>query len=103
MPFATATERDIHFKRHGHEFGAASAIEYEQLADAFMYGPMSVNVHECIRPNGTRRNRMHFVTVHFGVAVVNRNVLITFYIPSPSTVKRHGGVAKLFADYCARP
>ena len=46
---------------------------------------------------------MDFVTVHFGVAVIARPVVATFYIPAPDTVARHGGVAQLFADYCARP
>jgi hypothetical protein len=45
---------------------------------------------------------MNFVTIHFGVAVAVPEVLLTFYIPKPDTVTRHGGVAQLFADYCAR-
>lgn len=103
VPFASVAERDIHFRKHGHEFGAANAAEYEQLADGFMCGALPLNVSECIRPNGTRRNRMHLINVHFGVAIVNQDVVVTFYIPSASTVKRHGGVKKLAADYCAKP
>lgn len=103
VPFANVMKRDIHFRRHGHEFGAATPTEYEQMADAFMFGPMSADTNECVRPNGRLRNRMDFVTVHFGVAVIARPVVATFYIPAPDTVTRHGGVAQLFADYCARP
>lgn len=94
-------QRDIHFKRHGHEFGTATAREYEQLADAFMFGAMNANTHECVRPNRVLRDRMDFVTVHFGVAVIPRPELVTFYIPRPDTVARHGGAAGLFAHYCA--
>ena len=96
-------QRDIHFRRHGHEFGVGTAGDYEKLADAFMFGPMNANTHQCTRPNGELRDRMDFRTVHFGVAVIARPELVTFYVPGPATVARHGGVAKLFADYCARP
>jgi hypothetical protein len=96
-------ERDIHFKRHGHEFGLRTPDEYERLADAFMFGPMNADTHERMRPNRKLRNRMDFVRVHFGVAVVVNPALVTFYIPRPDTVRRHGGVAQLFDDYCAKP
>jgi pyocin large subunit-like protein len=96
-------ERDIHFRRHGHEFGVGTPDEYEQMADAFMFGPINADTHECIGPNGNRRKRMDYITVHFGAAVVRRNVLITFYIPTADTARRHGGAAQLFADYCAQP
>jgi hypothetical protein len=102
VPFASVLERDIHFKRHGPEFGIGTADQYEQIADAFMFGAMNADTHECIRPSGIKRNRMDFVTVHFGVAVVRHDVLVTFYIPTPDTVRRHGGLAQLFADYCAK-
>lgn len=102
VPFANVMKRDIHFRRHGHEFGAATPEEYEQMADAFMLGPMNADTRECRRPNNNLRNRMDFVTVYFGVAEIRRPILATFYIPRPDTVTRHGGVARLFADYCAR-
>ena len=102
VPFDSVMERDIHFRRHGHEFGIGTADEYERLADEFMFGAMNADTHECIQATKPRRNRMDFATVHFGVASGNPESLITFYIPRPDTVVRHGGVAKLFADYCAR-
>jgi hypothetical protein len=104
VPFASVMERNIHFSRHGHEFGFATPDEYEQVADAFMFGAMNADTHECIQASKPRRNRMDFVTVHFGVAVAVAapEVLLTFYIPRPDTVIRHGGVPGLFAHYCAR-
>jgi hypothetical protein len=103
VPFKNALKRDIHFTRHGHEFGAATPEEYELLADAFMLGPMNADTQERLRPNGRLRNRLDFVAVHFGVAEVRRPVINTFYIPRPDTIARHGGAAQLFADYCAMP
>lgn len=102
VPFANVMKRDIHFQRHGREFGAATAVEYELMADAFMFGPTNADTRECIRPNARRRNRMDFRRVYFGVAAIAQPVLATFYIPTPDTVRRHGGVIQLFADYCAR-
>jgi len=103
VPFKTVLKRNIHFTRHGHEFGAATPEQYELMADAFMLGPMNADRHECLRPNGRLRDRMDFVTANFGVAEVRQPVINTFYIPKPDTIARHGGVAQLFADYCAMP
>ena len=105
VPFKNVMKRDIHFTRHGHEFGAITPDEYEQMADAFMlaHGPLNADTHECFRPNGNLKNRLNFVTIHFGVSEIRNPVIRTFYIPKPDTVARHGGVAQLFADYCAMP
>jgi pyocin large subunit-like protein len=102
VPFASVMQRDIHFKKHGHGFGATTAVDYERMADAFMFQGMNATTHECTRPNGNLRNRMDFNTVHFGVAVIRRTRVLTFYIPTADTISRHGGVAQLFADYCGR-
>ena len=103
VPFKSVMKRKIHFIRHGHEFGAATPEQYEQMAEAFMMGPMNADTHECLRPNRTLRDRMDFATVYFGLAEVARPVICTFYIPRPDTIARHGGAAQLFADYCAMP
>jgi hypothetical protein len=103
VPFSTVMKRDIHFQRHGHEFGVATPEEYERMADTFMLGPLNSDTRECIRPNGNLRNRMDFVMFHFGAAEVHRPIIATFYIPRPDTVARHGGVAGLFVHYCAMP
>lgn len=102
VPFANALELGIHFKKHGYKFGHQTADEYERAADAFMFGPMESNTLQCLRPNGRKRCRMETALVHFGVAVVGRKLLITFYPPSPGTVASHGGVTLYFADQCAR-
>jgi hypothetical protein len=103
VPFSTVYKRDSHFQRHGHQFGAANAIEYEQMADSFMFGVMNGTTQERLRPNGRMKNRMDFATIHFGSAEVARPIVATFYIPHPDTIARHGGAIQLFADYCARP
>lgn len=102
VPFANPYEKAIHFARHGSDFGAADEDDYERMGDAFMYGPRNADTRECsCPPTGRRRKRMDFVTVHFGAAAATGNVLVTFYIPEPDNVRRHGGVAGLFRVYCA--
>lgn len=102
MPFASVWERDIHYARHGHEFGAADPAEYEQLADGFMYGFMSTTTHECTRPRATDRVRFDFSNYNEAVACIAPAFLRTFFIARSKTVARHGGPAGYFAWDCGR-
>jgi hypothetical protein len=58
VPFANPYLLQSHFDRHGHEFGATSEQEYEQMADAFMSQAPSPDLHDgvCVNPRG---NGMH--------------------------------------------
>jgi hypothetical protein len=102
MPFANTFELEIHFKKHGHKFGAATKEEYERLADAFLFGPMSADTRECIRLNNTDRLRFDFVKVHFGVASIVPVFVRTFYPVERRLVVRHGGPRGYFSYECAR-
>ena len=102
MPFANVWERDTHFAKHGHEFGAADPAEYEQLADTFMYGPLPASTHECVRPRGVDRIRFDFGSYHEAVACTAPVFLRTFFIVRNKTVARHGGPAAYFAWDCGR-
>lgn len=102
MPFENQTERAIHFKKHGHKFGAADETAYEQMADAFMFGAMSVDTRECLRP---QRDRLRFeaVRTHFGVAATEpRDFIRTFYPVNPDLIRRRGGNVGFFAYECGR-
>jgi hypothetical protein len=102
MPFSSAWERDTHFAKHGHEFGAADPSEYEQLADAFMYGSLGGHARECMRPSATDRIRFDFATHHEGVACTAPSFVRTFFIVRNRIVARHGGAAAYFAWDCGR-
>lgn len=102
MPFASPNERAIHFAKHGHEFGAATEIDYENLADAFMGGPLTLTMRECTRQNGTDRLRVNIANDHFGVAVVARNIVVTYYIVPFHRKHRCGGIVGFFTFECAR-
>lgn len=52
MPFKHRYSRDNHFERHGDEFSAKTADEYEKMAEKFMYGPLPPGVKECKRTDG---------------------------------------------------
>ena len=102
MPFSTAEERAIHFQKHGHEFQAATEVEYEQMADLFMTRAMNITMRECIRPNRTDRLRFDISNDHFGVAIVQTTTLKTYYIVPFFKIYRRGGKANFFAYECAR-
>jgi hypothetical protein len=102
MPFASPDERAIHFQKHGHEFGAANEVEYEQMADAFMVRAMNITMRECTRPNNTDRVRLDISNDHFGVAIVQSTTVKTFYIVPFFKIHRRGGKLPFFAYECAR-
>lgn len=103
MPFANADEREIHFKKHGYEFNANTALEYEQMADVFMTMPLTLAMRECTRPNGTDRLRINITNSHFGVGVVASDVIQTYYVVPLHKVIRRGGTALAFFNYeCTR-
>jgi hypothetical protein len=102
MPFANQLQRDMHFRKHGHEFGAANEIQYEQFADAFMFGDMNDTTNECSRPNGRDRLRFDESNRHFGAACLRPIVLKTFYRVSYLKVMRRGGPLGFFTQECGR-
>jgi hypothetical protein len=102
MPFANAWERDTHFARHGAEFGAANAFEYERIADAFLFGVMANDTHECVRPSRVDRIRFNFVVHHFGVACTGPVFIRTFYRVRQTIIANHGDENGYFAYECNR-
>jgi pyocin large subunit-like protein len=102
VPFATAYQRDSHFKRHGGEFGAATEAEYEAMADRFMLGPMNANTRDCTRSNGDDYLRMDLIRTDFGVTCVTSGFLRTFYRPTTIKIWNRGGTARFLAYECAK-
>lgn len=102
MPFANTFERDLHYAKHGHHFGAADAFEYERLADDFLYGPMGADTHECIRPLGKDRVRFDYGTHFEGVACRLPEFVRTFYPVGLGLIRRRGGEAGYFTHECGR-
>jgi len=104
MPFCDAWERATHFAKHGHEFAAVDAMEYERIADDFIFGPRDAVTHECTRPSGHERLRFDFVIRYFGVArvVPAPECVKTFYVVKGSTVAHHGGAQGYFQYECGR-
>jgi len=102
MPFQDTLERDIHFAKHGSEFGAIDAVEYERMADTFMFSAMALEVHECIRPQGQDRIRFGFITFRLGVACVAPQFIRTFHVVGLRTVRSHRDSVGYFAWQCGR-
>lgn len=102
MPFRTVYDRDTHFKRHGAEFGAATEVEYEAMADRFMFGPMNADTRDCTRASRDSYLRMDLARTDFGVTCVNRVFLRTFYRPTAAKIRNRGGAEAFLASECAR-
>jgi RHS repeat-associated protein len=79
-----------HFERHGGDFGARTAAEYEQMADRFLTDPRPEGVLERVRPNGDVV-RFDPSTDTFGV-VSRDGTIRTFYRPDPAV---HGRASNL--------
>lgn len=80
--FADNAKLQDHFARHGSDFGAPSAQQYEAMADGFLTGPRQAGVLEKTRPNGDVI-RFNPATDEFGV-VSRRGIIRTYYKPDPS-------------------
>jgi hypothetical protein len=79
--FGSDAKLQDHFARHGGDFGAATATEYQGQADAFLTGPKPSGALEKIRPNGDIV-RYNPVTDEFGVA--SPTAIRTYYKPDPA-------------------
>ena len=102
VPFANTFERDLHFTKHGHKFGALDASDYERIADVFMFGVMGIATHECIRPGNVDRVRFDFRTHYEGVACILPEFVRTFYRVERRFILKYGGEARYFAHECSR-
>jgi hypothetical protein len=52
--FESVEQLKLHFRKHGGDFGASNANEYEQMADEFLGGDKQEGVHECVRACGAK-------------------------------------------------
>jgi filamentous hemagglutinin len=90
--FGSERQLNDHFNRHGSDFGARTAAEYEAQASRFLSGPRSSRVLESVRTNGDIV-RYDPVTEEFGV-LRKDGTIRTYYKPDPSV---HGYPSNL--DY----
>jgi hypothetical protein len=108
VPFLTPIQRAKHFAKHGLSFGACDEHEYERMADDFMALPLHPMLHECVNPTGTRdRNRLHEVTLWFGVAYNSGgtgfpDVIRILHIRRMSEIVRHNGAAGFVSYQCRK-
>lgn len=104
MPFSNQVERDLHFTKHGHKFGAVDASEYERMAEEFLFGPLAGDSRDCTRPNNGDRVRFGFVTHLEGVArrFPVPECIRTFYPVRATLIARHGAEAGYFRYDCGR-
>jgi hypothetical protein len=90
VPFSNINQREKHFAKHGHKVGAASPIDYEDLADAFMFGPRDMFTFECERKD-LDAVRLHFVDYRFAVGDPQEMIVRTFHPKEHHIIDYHGG------------
>lgn len=90
--FADKSKLDDHFARHGSDFGAKNALEYQAQADKFLTASKPAGVLEKTRANGDIV-RYNPGTDEFGV-VSSGGSIRTYYKPDPAV---HGKGSNL--DY----
>lgn len=76
------------------------AADYERMADAFMFGAMNADTHECNRAN-LDIVRLDFVRRHFGVAALPVTVW-TFYPVDAFNIAYRGGPQDYLTYQCGR-
>lgn len=101
VPFENAYKLRTHFIKHGHEFGAQTAAEYEQMADRFVFGSMNLHTRECTRANG-QSVRLDFQSRHFGVGISSSRIVKTFYIVPVGKIRNRGGPEQFLNSECQR-
>jgi filamentous hemagglutinin len=90
--FVDQAKLDDHFARHGGDFGAKNALEYQAQADRFLTVSKPAGVLEKVRPNGDVV-RYNPATDEFGV-ISSGGSISTYYKPDPAV---HGKGSNL--DY----
>jgi hypothetical protein len=79
--FVNARQRNRKFSKHGAEFGASNAEDYERSADAFLGGVVPSGVHECARKEG---DRVRYNPQNDAYGVIDAaGIIRTYYKPVP--------------------
>ena len=102
MPFANSMELAIHFRKHGHKFGAATETDYERLAEQFLFGIMDSDTQDCIRPDGIDRVRFKNSNRYLGVAIIAPGFVRTFFPVEAWHIAHYGGTVGYLAFECNR-
>jgi hypothetical protein len=83
ISFANSSALQDHFDRHGADFGAESADQYQSSASALLSGPLPAGVLQITRSNGDIV-RFNPETNEFGVA--SPTSIRTYFIPNPQSM-----------------
>lgn len=102
MPFLDQLERDTHFVKHGLEFGAIDAEDYERMADVFMFSVLEADAQQCLRAGGIDRLRFGFNTRRLGVACTNPVFIRTFHVVTMIAIASQRDSNGYFRWQCGR-
>ena len=97
--FLLQQDKDDHFQKHGNDFGAASADEYEAMAIAFLGGSLSATMVECIRRN---QDRIRFDKVKFSFGICAKDGYIKTYFKCNKLIHRQKSHFQYFKGECKK-
>jgi pyocin large subunit-like protein len=99
--FKDEVEWEMHFDKHGAEFGAATKEEYLALADEFLGAPLDQNTRDCIRARDGAKVRVNTVTEAIGI--LRRNGTIATYYSKRNRNKRlYPSVIDYWQEVCRK-
>jgi pyocin large subunit-like protein len=96
--FATRDDLDEHFQKHGREFAAATAAEYEVLADQFLGGPPCATCVQCRRRRGDTVRYDWGLSQNVGILSPTGHILTFFKVQ----VRTRRGRVETGLDYFTR-
>jgi pyocin large subunit-like protein len=79
--FESVEQLKLHFRKHGDDFRASNANDYEQMADGFLGADKQEGVHECVRPCGAKL-RYDPSSEAYGVLDA-QDIIRTYFKPIP--------------------
>jgi len=86
------------FLKHGTDVKALTMVEYEQMADAFLGGPLRSTMRQCVRSRGGDTLRFDVSTEEFGILSAAGQIK-TYYVPDRA-VHRQASNFDYFLQRC---
>lgn len=97
--FRNELQLEIHFDKHGSEFGAATKEEYLAMADEFLGAAPDANTRDGIRKRDGATVRVNIVTEAIGI--LHRNGTIgTYYSMRARDRRRYPSMMDYLRDVC---
>lgn len=99
--FINELDLEIHFDKHGAEFGAADKEQYLALADEFLGAPPNKNTRDCTRARDGAMVRVNIITEAIGILRRN-DTIATFYSKRNRNRRRYPSILDYWREVCLK-